>query len=130
MPHFSLAYPSGWTPQTNPQQDGSIIYLITPPNNQPAVSVLVQDHVPDATIRASYCGPLPSGVQRTTLAGLTMTYGITGEGQSDRAWGFINAQRTIFALDAGDAQSSRAIQAQDDAVLVTFRPDDPTPYAC
>jgi hypothetical protein len=59
-----------------------------------------------------------------------MTYGISGEGQSDRTWGFINAQRTIFALDAGDAQSSHAIQAQNDAVLATFRPDDPTPYAC
>jgi uncharacterized protein YfaP (DUF2135 family) len=107
-----------------------VLYLITPPNNQPAVTVVVQDQVQDAYIRASYCGPVTSDFQHTTLAGLPMTYGISGEGQLDRTWAFVNAQRTVFAVSAGDAQSSSAIQAQNDAILATFRHDDPTPYAC
>ncbi len=129
--HFSLAYPPGWTPQTVPQQDGSVLYLVIAPNNQMAVRVLVQDHEPALNIQGMYCPPASGEVQHITLAGLPMTYTpLSGEGQSMRSWAFVNAQATAFALDAGDAQSSNATQAQDESILATFRPDNATPWTC
>lgn len=128
---FSLAYPSDWTPQTIPQSDGSVLYNIAPPSQQdPLVSVSVQEHVPTANIGDPYCMPASSDIQHTTLAGLPVTYAISGEGQLDRTWGFANAERTVYVLDVGDAQSGSATQAQDDAILATFRPDNADPWHC
>ena len=42
----------------------------------------------------------------------------------------VNAQGTVFALVAGDAQSSSATHAQNEAILATFRPDNATPLQC
>lgn len=129
--HFSLAYPPGWTPQTAPQQDGSVLYTIAPPDAQTApVRVMVQANVPSSTISSPYCMPASSDIQRTTLAGLAMTFMLSGEGQLDRTWAFANAQRTVFVLAVGDAQSGDAARAQSDAILATFRPDDSTPWGC
>ena len=128
-PHFSLAYPSGWGSHTLPQQDGSMLYLVSAPGDQMAVRVLVQEQVQDPSIGA-YCAPVSGDVRHVTLAGLPMTYAVSGEGQAMRAWVFANAQRTVFALDASDAQSGGANQAEDDAILATFRPDNATPWRC
>lgn len=128
---FSLAYPSDWTPQTIPQSDGSVLYNIAPPSQQdPSVRVSVQERVPSPNIGSPYCMPASSDIQHTTLVGLPMTYMLSGEGQLDRTWVFANAQRTVYVLDAGDAQSDSATQAQDDAILATFRPDNADPWQC
>ncbi len=130
-PHFSIAYLSDWTSQTVPQQDGSVLYLVIAPNNQITVRVLVQDHEPALNIQGMYCPPASGEVQHITLAGLPMTYTpLSGEGQSMRSWAFVNAQATAFSLDADDAQSSSATQAQDGSILATFRPDSATPWPC
>lgn len=103
---FSLAYPSDWAPQTIPQSDGSVLYLVVPPSSQaPSVRVSVQENVPSPNIGDPYCMPANGDIQRTTLATLPMTYALSGEGLADRTWVFANAQRTVYALDAGDAQT-------------------------
>lgn len=128
-PHFSIAYPQGWTPDNYPQQDGSVLYTIEPPNSQqPPVDVTAQEHAPGAG--AFYCAP-SNGFQRATLAGAPMIYGLVGEeGGAKRQWDFVDAQGTGFILVADDTQSGSAIQAQDDAILATFRPDNATPWTC
>jgi hypothetical protein len=128
--HFSLAYPPDWTPQTYPQQDGSVLYVITAPDKQAGVRVSVQEHVPTSTIGGPYCVPANGDIQHTTLAGLPMAYMLSGEGLFMRTWTFANAQSTVFTLDAEDAQSSSATKAQDEAILATFRPDNVTPWSC
>jgi hypothetical protein len=53
-----------------------------------------------------------------------------GEGAFMRVWDFVNAAGTHFTLDAEDAQGAAAVQAQDDSILVTFRPDNAIPWGC
>jgi hypothetical protein len=81
---------------------------------------------------APYCFGLgQQGVGRVTLAGLPMAYesGV-GEGAFMRVWDFVNAQGTHFTLDAEDAHGAAAVQAQDDRILATFRPDNAIPWTC
>jgi hypothetical protein len=81
---------------------------------------------------APYCVGLGQvGVGRVTLAGLPMTYQFgAGEGAFMRVWDFVNAAGTHFTLDAEDAQGAAAVQAQDDSILATFRPDNAIPWGC
>lgn len=37
---------------------------------------------------------------------------------------------TLYVLDADDTQAGTAAQAQDEAILGTFRPDDAAPWSC
>jgi len=37
---------------------------------------------------------------------------------------------TLYVLDADDTQGGTAAQAQDEAILGTFRPDDAAPWRC
>jgi hypothetical protein len=127
---FSLAYPLDWTVQIPSQKDGSVLYVLNSPDGQADVRVAVHLNVPDPTIGRPYCLPASADVQYTTLAGLPMTYMLSGDGLRDRTWTFANAQRTVFTLDAGDAQSSGAIQTQDDTILATFTPDNANPWSC
>jgi hypothetical protein len=71
-------------------------------------------------------------IQHTTLAGLPMTYYVNHHimGLPLRDWSFVTAQGTAFSLEASDEQSSSATQAQDDAILTTFRPDNADPWRC
>jgi hypothetical protein len=71
--------------------------------------------------------------QQTTLAGLPMNYQLVAYPQGAgvvRWWWFLNAQRTAYQLRASDGDASAATQAQDDAILATFRPDNATPWKC
>ncbi len=130
-PHFSLAYPPGWTPTTYPQQDGSTLYIIASPSAPgSSVRVLVYENASDSDLTVPYCLPVSSDVQHTTLAALPMAYMLSGEGLLMRTWFFANAQRTAYSLSADDAQSSTTIQAQDTAILDTFRPDNADPWHC
>ncbi len=47
-----------------------------------------------------------------------------------RAWFFANTQHTLYVLDADDTQADAATQAQDEAILGTFRPDNAAPWSC
>jgi len=60
-----------------------------------------------------------------------MNYGLVGEeGGVKRDWYFVNTQGTGYELVADDTQLSSAIQAQNYAILATFRPDDAAPWSC
>jgi hypothetical protein len=131
-PHFSIAYPPNWTTQTYPQMDGSVLYTVLPPDpHEPPVDVQVQEKTPNITIKGAYC-TVGGGAQYVTLGGVPMSYGLSGEegGGVKRGWYFANAQATGFALTADDTQLGNAVQAQDDDILATFRPDNADPWQC
>ncbi|HEX9057058.1 MAG TPA: hypothetical protein VF818_05945 [Ktedonobacterales bacterium] len=125
-PHFSLAYPPDWTPETLSADQPVQAYVVWAPARQSSVEVQA---LPQADV-TPYCQLASYGAHQTTLAHLPMTVQLTGEGNSVRVWRFANAQQTLYLLSAGDAAGSSAIQAQDNAVLATFRPDNATPWAC
>lgn len=131
--HFSLAYPPDWTLQTYQEGPGSWDYHIAPPSREAQwVTVSVQDHIADPYNVAPYCTPASGGIQHTTLAGLPMAYMLNYHivGMPLRSWDFVNAPGTVFTLETNDTQSSSAIQAQDKAILGTFRPDNADPWSC
>lgn len=122
--HFSLAYPPDWTIQT--LSGGDPRYFIVSPTKQSQVILEAQ---PQGDV-SPYCLSAISGAQHTTFAGLPMTYLLTGEGNGLRTWYFANAQHTLYLQDADDTQADAATQAQDEAILGTFRPDDADPWSC
>lgn len=119
--YFSLAYPSDWTLQEASGQR----YFIYPPSEHSEVIVVAT--VGDVS---PYCLSATSGAQHTTFAGLPMTYLLTGEGNALRTWLFANKQRTLYSLQAEDTQASASLQAQDEAIFATFRPDNADPWRC
>lgn len=121
--HFSLAYPPDWTIQ--PPSDNPAYFIVSPTRQ----SELIVDVQPQGDV-SRYCLPAASGAKHTTFASLSMTYLITGEGDSLRTWYFANAQHTLYGLDAEDTQADAATQAQDEAILSTFRPDNADPWQC
>ena len=120
--YFSLAYPPDWTMQilSGPR------YFISPPSQQ---SQLIVVATPQGDV-SPYCYSATSGARHTTLAGLPMTYLLTGEGDTLRTWLFANTQRTFYSLQAQDTQAPASLQAQDEAILATFRPDNAGPWSC
>jgi hypothetical protein len=77
--------------------------------------------------------PIAQQFHPTTLAGLPMEFQFVpypNGSRMVRLWEFWNAQYTSFSLVAYDGDASAAIQAQDDAILATFRPDDATALQC
>jgi hypothetical protein len=92
------------------------------------VTVLVQ---PQGDM-SRYCLRATAGAQLLTFAGLPMTYLLLGDGNgtSLRSWLFANGQRTLYALQADDVQAGAAVQAQDEAILSTFRSDNANPWSC
>jgi hypothetical protein len=121
---FSLAYPPDWTTQLWP--DGG--YAIETPTQQPQVIVTAK---PKGDV-SPYCRPDSPGAQQTTFAGLPMKYMLDGRGAADpvRLRLFANAQHTCYLLQADDFSAGAAMQAQDEAILATFRPDEATPWSC
>ncbi|HEX9056445.1 MAG TPA: hypothetical protein VF818_02845 [Ktedonobacterales bacterium] len=125
--YFSLAHPPNWTVETL-AVDQAYTILISP--NQPAVQIFVVPHADVPTYLTPYCLPQSSGSRPTTFANLPMTYTLTGINNTVRAWRFANAQQTWYQLEVGDGGASAAVQAQDTAILATFRPDNATPWRC
>jgi len=125
--HFSIAYPSGWIVETLVDQQD---YVIMSPTKQGEVGVIALQRADVKIYVAPYCQPASVGARRTTLAQLPMIFQLTGLADTVREWRFANAQQTMYMLSAGDATSSAAIQAQDAAILATFRPDNATPWSC
>lgn len=129
-PHFSIAYPAGWSVSPNPQGDNSpshphVVYGLTMPDGVSLVSIGETDNVDPATIQSDFCGPQGS---RVTLAGLPMRYQVDNSGVN-RGWEFGTTQGTVYELATTDGNKSADIQAQDQAILATFRPEYTTP-AC
>lgn len=128
--HFSLAYPPDWTVGSSENHQ---YYVIWASAKHAAVSVFARPWG-DTT---SYCLTESSGARRTTFANLPMTFQLTGPSNTERVWQFVNAQQTRYVLSAplyllsdGDMAASAAAQAQDEAILATFRPDNATPWRC
>ncbi|MGZ6285884.1 MAG: hypothetical protein ACXWQ5_21665 [Ktedonobacterales bacterium] len=123
--YFSLAYPPDWTTQTQMGNNGPR-YFFAPPSQQSQVIVAA---TPQGDV-SPYCLSAASGAQHMTLAGLPMTYLLTGAGNTLRTWLFANKQRTFYSLQAQDTQAPASLQAQDEALLATFRPDNADPWSC
>ena len=131
-PHFSLAYPAGWTFQTVPPNvttNGTVFILLLPGGTDSGVRVTVNPQARDSDLGA-YCLPTGADIQRVTMAGLPMAYTVSGERPLYRSWYFANAHRTAYALQASDTDASAATQEEDAAILATFTPDDATPLRC
>ncbi|HZC76450.1 MAG TPA: hypothetical protein VE258_01795 [Ktedonobacterales bacterium] len=135
-PHFRLAYPPDWAPESpsrlaTPPADPWQFH-IDAPAHQLALRV---DVVTNANV-SDFCpvgAPTTRQFQPTTLAGLPMKYLLVAYpngGGLVRWWVFANAQHTSYKLRAFDGEASAATQAQDDAILATFRPDNATPLQC
>lgn len=121
-PHFSLAYPPDWTPETAAADTDAVIWA---PANRDSVHVT-------AVLRADvtrYCLPEISDVRHKTFANLPMTSYLSGLGNSVRVWEFENAQQTRYLLSTGD-MADAATKAHDEAILTTFRPDNADPWSC
>jgi hypothetical protein len=132
MPHFSLAYPLGWTVETQPPDDVypyTIYFILLPSGAASAVRLSVQPHAQSSYLTA-YCAPVSADWQHLTFAGLPMGYTLTGEGSAMRSWYFVNARGTAYSLQASDANADVATQVQDEAILATFRPDIANPLKC
>jgi hypothetical protein len=128
--HFSMAYPPTWTVEGAP--DAPVpSYIIWAPAKQFAVQVMVVPpaEVPQAELTL-YCLPESAGARHTTLANLPMTVQLTGLDNTVGVWRFVNAQQTLYLLEAGGVGASPAVQAQDTAIFATFRPDNATPWHC
>lgn len=78
----------------------------------------------EATLQNDFC-PNPSHEPTVTLAGLPMRYSVV-EGVH-RSWQFITTTGTSYQLSTNDGLASADVQAQDDAVLATFRSEVTTP---
>jgi hypothetical protein len=138
-PHFGLAYPPDWTLAVD-TLTGTAQYYIKSPDHQVRLDVSASPSLdPPNVAYAQLCHPTPTPVETpntqqfhpTTLAGLPMQYQLVPYAYGMmRSWEFWNAQYTIFYLSAYDGDASAAIQAQNEAILATFRPDDVTPLQC
>lgn len=124
--HFSLAYPPDWT-ITPVADSGSTRYFLKPP--PPAQSQVIVEAQPQGEV-TPYCPSAGSGAAHVTFASLPMTYWITGAGNDLRQWAFADAQHTVYVLSADDAHFDAATQAQDTAILATFRPEIVVPWHC
>lgn len=120
--YFTLGYPSDWTVEV----PSGLRYILAPPSKETQLIVVP---TPQGDV-SPYCPSATSGAKLTTFASLPMTYQLTGEGNTLRSWTFANTQHTVFTLDAQDTQASASLQAQDEAILATFRPDNATPWKC
>jgi hypothetical protein len=122
--HFTIAYPPGWTytSQGVTSADPSVLVIFTGPQPRDQIEVtevagVTQAQVPD------YC--TTTGAKQVHLAGLVMNYQVA-EGVH-RVWSFFTSTHISYSLSALDADQSAAMQAQHDAILATFKPEDTAP---
>jgi hypothetical protein len=123
-PHFTIALPQDWSLAGNgAAQTGFMGQSFQFQNGR---------HIMYLTVGEEY-GFTPSQLQdlcaqvtqsSVVIAGIAMHYTVAGG--MGRSWFFINSQDHEFGLSAGDGLLSQDIRATDDAILATFRPDDPT----
>lgn len=118
--HFTIAYPANWTMTPSPHQQGlqGGGVTLSNPDNTGLVSV-VESYGYSQSQLQSICQF--DGTPKM-LAGIQMRY-VLGEGVH-RNWSFVNSNGVEYSLDALDATRPQAVQALDDSVLATFRPDD------
>jgi hypothetical protein len=130
--HFSMAYPPGWSLQSDVLATGPT-YNLEPPNPHDQgveVDVALLPPYASSVDTGPYCLSSNHGIHQTTFAGLPMAYEITGEGVYTRTWTFVNSQHTEYMLKALDEQGTAAAQGLDDSILATFRPDGSTRWHC
>ncbi len=126
--HYTIAYPKGWSystqsiasPGLGDGQEALVVF--TGPQPRDLIDVEELDDVTSGQIPLVCGSPGQTSVQ---LAGLPMSYQVA-EGVH-RVWSFLTGKGTSYTLDVLDADQSAAIQAQHNAILATFTPDDTTP---
>jgi len=128
-PHFTIAYLAGGSVTSSVQanstaQRPNVVYGITAQGKY-AVTVNEQDNWDDATIQNDFCRN-PTNDPTVTLAGLPMRYS-TGAGGAGRSWLFITDKGTVYGLGTDDGYAGKDVQAQDNAILATFRAEYTTP---
>jgi hypothetical protein len=120
--HFTIAYPPQWS-ASNPTTGAGqgVVLVLTGPQPRDQIEVIEDDGVTSDQV-ANYCAP--TGGTPRPLAGLAMSYS-TAEGVH-RVWVFVDNANSGYFLSTLDLDQSSAMQAQHDAILATFRPDDRT----
>lgn len=126
-PHFTIAYPNGWTMTTSAVQTGLMGQgiILTDPTQPGTGQVSVVEEYGYSSSQLQAICQLPGTI--VTLAGLRMKYTV-GEGVH-RNWQFVSSSGVSDTLDAQDGNQLQDVQKQHDRILATFRPDDATP-AC
>lgn len=121
--HFTIAYPARWT-ASNQATSGAqgVVVVLNGPQQRDQIEITETDSVPQDQI-ASDCSPAAG--TPTHLAGLPMSYQ-TAEGVH-RVWAFVSSAHVAYLLSALDADQPATLQAQHDAILATFRPDNTAP---
>lgn len=118
--HLTIAYPADWTFTTSQAQQGLMGGgAIFSSSQHTGLITVVETYGYSQSQLQSICHL--DGTPKT-LAGIQMKY-VLGEGVH-RTWSFVNSKGVEFTLDAFDANQSQDVQALDDNILATFRPDD------
>lgn len=118
--HFTIAYPANWTYTTFPAQQGlKGIGVVFSSEQQTGLITVVETYGFSQSQLQSICHL--DGTPKM-LAGIQMKY-VLGEGVH-RSWSFVNSKSVSYGLDAFDATRPQDVQALDDSILATFRPDD------
>lgn len=121
--HFTIAYPANWTYTTSPAQQGFMGGGVIFSNQQYTGQIsVVETYGYSQSQIQSICHL--DGTPKT-LAGIQMKF-VVGEGVH-RNWSFVNSDGVEYSLDALDATQPQGVQALDDSILATFRPDDAAP---
>lgn len=121
--HFTIAYPANWTHSTSPHQQGlqgEGLVLSSPEHT--GIITVVESYGYSQSALQSWCHF--SGTYRM-LAGIRMQF-VIGEGDI-RYWSFANSNSVLYDLSAFDMRWPPEVQALDDSILATFRPDNATP---
>jgi hypothetical protein len=123
-PHFTIALPPDWSfagyggmqtglmGQSHQFQNGRHIMYVAVGETYGFTPSQLQDLCKQVTESS------------VVIAGIAMHYNVAGG--MGRGWFFINSQDHEYGLSAGDGLLAQDIRATDDAILATFRPDDPT----
>jgi hypothetical protein len=122
-PHFTIALPPDWSlAGYGSAQTGQMGGIYQFQNGRHIMYVAVGETYGFTPSQLQdLCKQLVSPVM---LAGIPMHYTLASGFY--RSWFYINSQNHEYGLTAGDGVLSPDIQATDDAILATFRPDDPT----
>lgn len=122
--HFTIAYPPQWsyTPIPPGQVGNDTLSSVVLNGPQPRAQIQINETTFTQDEFANFC--TSAGRTATQLAGLPMRYALI-EGVH-RSWIFVSAERISYELSTFDGDWPANMQAQQNSILATFRPDDTT----
>lgn len=135
--HFSIAYPAGqWSVSIAVQGNSTpnhpstnYIFTSTDPTAVDGTGVRIEMVIneTDGESAGTIQQICQTNSHTTPLANLPMRYSASITQGRDRVWVFVTDRSTTYGLQVADATASADIQAQDDQILATFRPEYTTP---